>query len=951
MKPRLLVAVVLSLFFMGSVTAQTKLVEKVVKKGDELVIPYEKYVLSNGLTLIIHEDHSDPVAHVDVTYHVGSAREEIGKSGFAHFFEHMMFQGSDHVGDEQHFKIVTESGGTLNGSTNRDRTNYFQTVPSNQVEKMIWLEADRMGFLLDAVTQKKFEVQRATVKNERGQNYDNRPYGLAQEYISKNMYPYGHPYSWLTIGYIEDLNSVDVDDLKNFFLRWYGPNNAAITIGGDVNPKEVVKMVEKYFGSIPRGPKVDEMPAMVPEVNSHRFISYTDNYAKIPRLYKSYPTVPIYHEDMAALACLAQVLGQGNNSILYQELVKKQVALQANAFSSMSELSGEFSLQVAPFPGKSLAAMYFALTNALEAFEKRGVTDEDIEKFKGGIESQLINGLQSVAGKVSQLAQFQTMTGNPNMIGKLIKMYQSVTKEDVMRVYEQYIRSKHPVVLSVLPKDQDKLTTAESNFVINKSGYVPPSYGYEGLKYLKAKDKFDRSKMPGSGPNPVVKVPAFWKSDIGNGIRAIGTENTELPTVTLSIKIPGGHILQTNNLEKAGIASFFADMMSEDTKNYSAEQMSRELQKLGSSINVSSSLDGITFSVQSLKKNIDATLRLLEERIFNPKFTEEAFSRIKKQTVEGFKIAKTQPATVATAVFAKVNYGDKHILGVAEDGDEETVKNFTLKDVQNYYDNYFASQGVNIVVVGDIKESEIVPKLSFLKKLPNKKIDLPSVPESKPVDMTKVFMVDFPKAAQTEFRVGYNTGLKYDATGEFYRARLMNFALGGGFNGRVNINLREDKGWTYGARTAFTADKLSGEFAFSAGIKADATDSALVEVMKELKNYTTSGITEDEIVFMKNSLGQRDALAYETPFQKAGFIGQILEYNLPADYVDQQNKILANMSKAEIDALSKKWINTSKMNILLVGDKAKTEDGVKKLGYPIIELDVDGKPKGATKAF
>jgi zinc protease len=378
--------------------------------------------------------------------------------------------------------------------------------------------------------------------------------------------------------------------------------------------------------------------------------------------------------------------------------------------------------------------------------------------------------------------------------------------------------------------------------------------------------------------------------------------------------------------------------------------MSRELQKLGSSINVSSSLDGITFSVQVLKKNIDPTLKLLEEKMFNPKFTEDAFTRIKKQTIEGFKIAKTQPATVASAVFAKVNYGDKHILGVAEDGDEETVKNFTLGDVQHYYDNYMTSQGMNVVVVGDIKENEILPKLSFLKNLPNKKIELPTVPEVKPVDMTKVYMVDVPKAAQTEFRVGYNTGLKYDATGEFYRTRLMNYALGGGFNGRLNINLREDKGWTYGARSAFTADKYSGEFEFSSGIKGGATDSALKEVMRELNDYATSGITEDEITFMKNSLGQRDALSYETGFQKAGFIRQILEYDLPADYVDQQNKILATMTKAEIDALSKKWIDTSKMNILLVGDKAKTEEGVKKLGYPIVELDADGKVKG-TKAF
>ncbi|HTE09678.1 MAG TPA: pitrilysin family protein, partial [Chitinophagaceae bacterium] len=247
------------------VNGQAKLVETISKNGDELVIPYQKYVLPNGLTLVVHEDHSDPIVHIDVTYHVGSAREEIGKSGFAHFFEHMMFQGSDHVADEQHFKIVTAAGGTLNGSTNRDRTNYYETVPSNQLEKMLWLEADRMGFLLDAVTQQKFEIQRATVKNERGQNYDNRPYGLISEVAAKNLYDYGHPYSWLTIGYIEDLNRVNVNDLKNFFLRWYGPNNATLTVGGDVKTADVVKLVEKYYGDIPRCPEVQKV--MVPVAN------------------------------------------------------------------------------------------------------------------------------------------------------------------------------------------------------------------------------------------------------------------------------------------------------------------------------------------------------------------------------------------------------------------------------------------------------------------------------------------------------------------------------------------------------------------------------------------------------------------------------------------------------------------------------------------------------------
>lgn len=945
MKRRYLLLSGFALLTASAVQAQAKLVEKVAKQGTELVIPYEKYVLPNGLTLIVHEDHSDPVVHVDVTYHVGSAREEIGKSGFAHFFEHMMFQGSDNVADEQHFKIITEAGGTLNGTTNTDRTNYFETVPSNQLEKMLWLEADRMGFLLDAVTQQKFEVQRATVKNERGQRVDNVPYGLVGEVIAQNLYPYGHPYSWLTIGYVEDLDRVNVNDLKNFFLRWYGPNNAVVTVGGDVKPADVVKLVEKYFGSIPAGPKVQNMPKAVPTLDKHRFASYTDNYARLPLLIRTYPTVPAYDADQAALACLAQIIGQGNNSVLYQELVKKQLALQASCFSGLSELSGTFTFQIVPFPGKPLSTMYFLLDQALAEFEKRGVTDDDIAKFKGGYESQLINGLQSVSGKVSQLAAFETFTGNPNMIGELLKRYQAVTKEDVMRVYNKYIKHQHSLNVSVLPKGQDsKMLIADNNYTVDKSNYDAPDYGYDGLKYVKAKDNFDRTKMPGNGANPVVTVPAFWKKEWPSGIKLIGTENTELPTVTLSIKIPGGHLLNTNDLSKVGQASFFTDMMNDDTKNYTAEQISRELQKLGSSVSVFSGTEDITFQVQTQKKNLDATLALLQERMFNPKFTQDAFNRIQKRTLESFKVAKTQPANVADEVFAKLNYGNNHILATDPSGTEESVKNMKLADIQAYYDNYMTSQGVQVVVVGDVTEAEILPKLNFLNNLPNKKINIPNVAAAPKVEKTKVYLVDVPKAAQTEFRVGYNTGMKYDATGEYYKAGLMNYTLGGAFNSRLNLNLREDKGWTYGARSGFSGGKQTGDFEFSAAIKADATDSALVEIMKDMKAFAETGINEDELSFLKNAIGQRDALRYETGFQKAGFIGNILNYNLPGDYVDQQSKITSAITKAEIDALAKKWINADKMNVLVVGDKAKILPGLQKLGYEIVELDADGNP-------
>lgn len=937
--------IALSLIILFSVSSivfsQAKLVEKVVKKGNDIVIPFEKYILPNGLTVIISEDHSDPIVHVDVTYHVGSAREEIGKSGFAHFFEHMMFEGSDHVADKQHFKIVTESGGTLNGSTNTDRTNYYETVPSNQLEKMLWLESDRMGFLMNAVTQQKFEIQRSTVKNERGQNYDNRPYGLAREVTAKALYPYGHPYSWLTIGYVEDLNRVNVNDLKNFFLRWYGPNNATLTIGGDVNTKDVIKKVEKYFGTIPRGPEVKPVQLPPVKLTKKEYVSYVDNYAKLPLLAITYPTVPDYNSDMAPLACLAQVLGQGRTSALYQNLVKPQKALQANAYSSLDELAGTFNINVIPLPGSNLADMEKLVNESLEDFERKGVTDDDIEKFKNGFESNTINRLASVAGKAAQLAAFETFTGDPNMIGKLLDMYKKVTKEDVMRVYNKYIKNKPSVVLSVLPKGKENLIAAADNFTVDSSHYVRPHYGYEGLKYNKPEDNFDRNIIPPSGPNPVVKVPDSWKKTLTDGITAIGVESNEIPVVNLNIYLKGGNILEQNDLSKAGLVNLFTSMMTEDTKDRSSEDINLALEKLGSSINVYNSTDAIIFSVQSLSKNLSKTLSILQERMLRPKFTEETFNRIKRQTIESIKNAKSQASSVANIVFDKINYGN-NVFGVAERGTEETVKNISLNDIQNYYDHFISSEGAQVVVVGSVKENEILPQLNFLNQLPNKSITIPAVPAAPAVEKAKIYVVNIPHAAQTEFRVGYVTDMKYDATGNYYKAGLTNYNLGGGFNSRLNIKLREDKGWTYGARSGFTGNKYTGTFYFSSGIRANATDSALSAFLTDLKNYNQHGPDNAEVIFMKNSIGQSDARNYETGSQKASFLSRILIYNLPANFVDQQTKILNNISTTEIDSLAKKYFDINKMNILLVGDKDLFMPALKQFGYDIVELDANG---------
>ncbi|MGY4539548.1 zinc protease [Mucilaginibacter sp. UYNi724] len=938
------VFVVAALTTNAQTAVQPKLIEKVTRKGTELVIPYEKYVLPNGLTVILAEDHSDPLVHVDITYHVGSAREEIGKSGFAHFFEHMMFQGSDHVANGDHFKIITEAGGTLNGSTNRDRTNYYETVPANQLEKMLWLESDRMGFLLDAVTQQKFEVQRATVKNERGQNYDNRPYGLVGEYAARAMYPYGHPYSWLTIGYIEELNKVNVSDLKNFFLRWYGPNNATITIGGDLNPTQTLAWVSKYFGSIPRGPVVNKAAFPIPVLTADRYVSYIDNYAKLPLLSISYPGVKAYDKDGAALDALSEIIGQGRNSILYKNFVKTRKAAQASMNSASPELSGEISIRVVPFPGQTLADAKKLVDESLVEFEKTGVSDEALVRFKGSAEANAVNGLSSVNGKVSELAEAQYLTGNPNQIGRELADIRAVTKDDVMRVYNKYIKGKPAVILSVLPKGGTLTAAAPDNYTVNTAGYKAPDYGYNGLTYKKATDNFNRAAKPATGANPVIKVPVMWSSVTPNGIKMIGTKNSEIPTVSISMSIKGGGLDAISNPAKAGLAGIVGRMMNEETQKYTAEQFNSELDKLGSNISIGAGAEEMFVSVSTLTKNLPATMNLLQERLFAPKFTQDALDRIKKQTIEGLKQAKTQPAGVASTVYSKILYGTDNVRTYSTGGNEETVAGITLQDVQAYYDKYFTPSQTSIVVVGDVNEGTAKGNLAFLNAWADKKVTIPTPNEGKTFEKTTLYIVDVPGAAQSEIRIGYLDKLNYDATGDYYKLGIANYILGGAFNSHINLNLREKKGWTYGARSGFNSGKFGGTFTASAGVLATATDSSVYEFIKEIKDYQKAGITPEELKFTQTSIGQSDARNYETNRQKAVFLSEIQEYNLKPIYVDEQNKILQTITPAELKKLTDKYLNTDNMVILVVGDKARVLPGLQKLGYPIVELDSDGKP-------
>ena len=918
-----------------------RLIETYAPKPGELGIPYSKYVLPNGLTVVVSEDHSDPLVHVDVTYHVGSAREQIGKSGFAHFFEHMMFQGSDHVGDQQHFKLVTAAGGNLNGSTNQDRTNYFETLPSNQLETGMWLEADRMGFLLDAVSQKKFEIQRATVKNERGQNYDNRPYGLASEYVAKTLYPYGHPYSWLTIGYLKDLDNSNVNDLKNFYLRWYGPNNATLTVGGDVTTAQVLKLAEKYFGPIPKGPAVPVQHLPEPVLASDRYVGFEDN-VRFPMIQLVFPTVPHGHPDEMPLDALAEIIGGGKSSLLYKNLVKPQKAVQAQCYQSNSELGGQFTLLSLSLPGQPLSGTEAIFRETLKEFERTGPTDADIARFKASTEAQDISSLASVSGKVSQLAANQTFFNNPNYLQVELKRLRALTKADVQRVYDKYIRGQHAVVLSVVPKGKTDELAGKDNYTASSAGYVAPNYGYEGLKYVKAVDTFDRSKQPAAGANPVVKVPALYQETFANGLKVVGTRNTEIPSVTMQLNIRGGHRLEQANAGKAGLASLTAAMLNEGTQKYSSEDFSAKLDELGSQVQAYAGDDNTTVYVQSLTKNLPATLALVQDMLLHPRFDQADFDRIKQQTLQGIANQTTQPVAIANNTYSRLLYGTGSIMSVPSSGTTASVTSITLDDVKQFYAANYSPSVSSLVIVGDVAEADVLPKLDFLKTWARKDVVVPPTPAAlAQPDKTRIYFVDKPGAAQSEIRVGYLTALPYDATGDYYRAYLSNYVLGGAFNSRINLNLRENKGYTYGARSGFQSGRYAGPFTAQAGVRADATAPSIKEFMSELTNYRT-GITPEELAFTQSSVGQADALKYETGQQKAGFLSRLVEYDLKPDYVTQQSTILKNLTADEVLASAKKNLPEN-LYVVVVGDP-KQLPAVQALGYEVVEMDTDGKP-------
>ena len=896
-------------------------------------INYEKYQLDNGLTVILHEDKSDPIVGVAIQYHVGSNREVPGRTGFAHLFEHMLFQESQHVGQDQFFKIIQNAGGTLNGGTSKDGTVYYEVVPKNALETALWLESDRMGWLLSTVTQAAFENQQEVVQNEKRQRVDNRPYGHSNYVMIKNMYPEDHPYNWTTIGELEDLQNATLADVREFYEQWYGPNNATMVIAGDINKREVKSLIKKYFGEIKPGPDNGNPEPQLVKLSNTKKVYHEDNFARSPRLTMNFASVDQRHFDAPALELLGQLLGDGKKSPLYKVIVEeKKLAPSVYAYSGTQEIAGTFDVVLTGFPSTNLTEAENAIFEAFERFEIDEFTTADLERLKAKYETSFYNGISSVLGKGYQLAYYNEYFGSPDAIAVELQKVLDVNKSDVKRVYEKYVKDQNYVLTSFVPRgkvglvaDGSKLFPIKEEKIVKN---VNKSAGSGSMDIAKIPSTFDRSSKPVDGPQPRLNLPKVWRHDYDKGISIYGAKQDELPLVSFGISIEGGMLLDDPN--KIGVANLVTDIMMQGTANKTPIELEEAIDALGSSINMSTGKQSININVNTLKRNFLPTLALVEEILFEPRWDSNEFDRVKRQTAELIKRRSAVPSTIASRVFNKLNYGS-HILANPTLGTVESVQSISLNDLKNYVNANFSADLATISIVGDVSRSEAVNAFkNMVNRWDIQNVNFNNYEIPKPNKSAKVYFVDVPNAKQSEIRIGY---LGIPRTHEdFYATTVMNMKLGGNFSGDVNMVLREEKGFTYGARTRFSGSKYPGTFIASSAVRSNTTEES-VNIFKNLLTNYSNPISEDDLEFTKNVTLKSNARRFETLGALRGMIANIATYDLPFDYIKAEEEQVRSMTIQSHNQLVKKYIRPDEMIYLVIGDAKTQMDGLKSLGY------------------
>ena len=909
------------------------------KKDTGLSVPIEKYKLPNGLTVVLNVDKSDPIAALAVYYHVGSSREVPGKTGFAHLFEHMMFQRSENVPEDTYFKNIQGAGGTLNGSTNQDRTNYYEIIPKNALEMALWMESDRMGYLENTVTKQALANQQNVVQNEKRESVDNAAYGFNQGLIGKNLYPKGHPYSWTVIGEMEDLTGATVEDVRAFHKKFYSPNNATVVISGDINKEEVKAMVLKYFGEIPAGTNIEKRGPMPVTLASTVKLYHEDNFAKAPQLTMVFPSAERYSKDSYALNFLGDLLSGTKKSPLYTVLVKdKKLTSRVMTRNGSQELAGSFSISVTANPDVNLTEVEKAIFEGFSKFEKDGFTEEDLTRIKAGYETRFYNSFASVQGKAFQFAEYTIFTGDPEYYKKDLAAIMAVTMADVKAVYAKYIKGKNYIETSFVPKGKANLMVAGSG----KSGIIEEDVtkaaevktdAVAEEPIVKTPTKLDRSLMPKIGPDPEVTIPTPWKTSLSDGMKVWGIAQNELPLVQYSIVIDGGHML--DKVEKAGVANLVASMMNEGTKNKTPEQLEDAIGLLGASIRVTSSNEDISVDVSSMTKNFEKTLALVQEILLEPRWDSESFALAKSRIINNLKRNAASPDYLASSTLNKLIFGD-NILATDATGTEASVSAITIDDLKDYYNKYLSPSIAKFLVVGDVDQARVKAALTDLNlKWKPVNVAIPEIKVPGAPATSQIYFVDVPGAKQSVIAIGTPSLPRTDP--DFFPATVANYKLGGSFNGVFNLILREEKGFTYGARSNIVGSKNYGTFIATSRVRTNSTLESVTIFKTEMEKYRKS-IPQEYIDFTKSSLMKSNALRFETLGNLLSMLNTMTAFNLPDDFIKREEKFIKDFTIEKQLTLVNKYIDPARMYYVVVGDAKTQLDDLEKvgLGKPIL---------------
>ena len=930
-------------FLIRAALLLTVLIAFACSKSPEFKIDYQKYSLENGLTVILHEDQSDPIASVAVVYHVGSNREKVGRTGFAHLFEHMMFQESQHVGQDQFFKKIQDAGGTLNGFTFKDGTGYYEVVPNNALEMALWLESDRMGFLLSTVTQDAFINQQDVVQNEKRQSYDNRPYGQTRYIIDKLLYPESHPYNWQVIGSMEDLSNATLKDVHEFHDTWYVPNNATLVVAGDFDVKQAKEWVEKYFGEIKRGGDVTDVEPLKAPLAETKRAYYEDNFAKSPELNMVFPSVEQYSKDSYALDLLGQLLSDGKKAPFYKVIVEQEkLAPSVSAYQNSGEIAGSFAIRVRTFPGQKLSEVESAINKAFELFETEKFTEKDLERIKAKTETNFYNGISSILSKSFQLAFYDEFAGSPDFLKEDLENSLKVRTDDIWRVYNKYIKGQNFVLTSFVPKGQTELIANKSElFPIEEEDITGAKKNVahdEEFKVEKIPSKFDRTVEPVKGPDPELKIPDVWQDKLANGIKVTGIQQSELPLVQFTVTVRGGMVL--DNPEKIGVANLMSDMMMEGTATKTPIELEEAIDELGASIRMYTNKESIVLTANCLSSKFDETFALAKEILLEPRWDEKEFGRIKNETIETINRQGFNPGAIANNVFNKLVYGE-NILANSTYGTKASVESITIDDLKNYYAANFSPNLALITVVGDVDKQKAVSIFGSLSGAwAPKEVEFPEMEMPAPHAKSTLCFVDFPNAKQSQIYVG-SLGLPFTDP-DYYKAVVMNYKLGGNFNGVLNMILREEKGFTYGARSGFTGTMYPGVFRASSAVRSNSTFESVKIFRDEISKYR-EGISETDLDFTKNALIKSNARRFETLGALLGMLNHIAEYDLPFDYIKTREDFVKSLTLEQHKELAQKYLHPGNMYFLVVGDAATQFKPLKKLGFDeVTMLDKDG---------